>query len=872
MRKLGILLGLVVGILVFQGVSFAQIDRIPGIRVIYKNTTFSYSGITFEHNNLEYYILGKGYSSYYSFGIKVVAYSPENQIVINIYDYNITTFGCLSSSYKSTFSLVNVTDDYAEFILSLAMDTSTEVFDVKFYYNGTFNYTKFFGNYISGEWHTKQLSNIYEYNSARYKFLPTLYSSDSIKVYRDNIWITLSVPSVFTQIFEAWGFFDAQAQKYFVFAIANHQSYPGYRYLYVLRYDSNGNYETTKVMLNTFEVAYMIPYVRDLGNYRLILYDYTNNRYLDYEWETYENGDIAFVSMETYYSYFIPKTPHRYAYTTGSTAHFNSYANVNGTGQLFFTLGCSGSGWCRLDLVRAYCLNGTEVEKTVGCAINAGESKRFFFDFGCAFYQIYYSGYMSASGSLVNATTYMGFDPQENLGRTKKNIFLFEPDVYNYGNTIFASYQPKTLTLDVEPEVGDSETPFNITVTQQNLVTPYDLSIYVKTPQDTDYWLWFTVEDYTGDTYQTTFMGGQVLGDYCFYAIAVDSEGSTVQSNIDCMTINETISPLLTFNISVYPTVGTRDTIFQFNTTNISGGVPPYYVYVTTNESVDKILVCTLDAPGKCIGTFKHKYSVFGVGWANVIGLVYDSRGFWTRSLNSVPVYFNVPEPGPPLNVTLTISPETGNDETIFLLCLNISGGLPPYTVNWYDKTIPMCTNEQYNFSAPFEICERVMFYPGDHSVYAIVTSSDEQSATSNTVSVSVEYSSGRNYNVWMDCIGELGEGVYGGVTYPGPPAPPKYNLTQPLAGINVTLLEQSGYGWVTPFLTPAFIAVAAILGVGAAVEYYIRSGGVGFALTVMSLSLILWYLGFFPASVAVLITVLCGLFLWYLFSKMGGG
>jgi len=872
MRKLGILLGLLVGILVFQGASFAQTDRIPEIHPLYFVTYYIDStGLFWDDGNFFYTIIYRQNTTIGWIYFDLVTYDKANRMLHDVRTLGSVGSGRYYTQYYVKGCAFRYYENQSDFIAWcwIGNESFTEFMEITPTQVTTLSYI-----YENRE--LKGVANPQDYTGTRYRFLPTDYrvGGTSLKIW-DGDWFELYVPTPITQIFEAWGFFDVQAQKYFVFVIANHQSYPGYHYLYVLRYDSNRNYETTKVMLNTFEVAYMIPYVRDLGNYRLILYDYTNNRYLDYEWETYENGDIAFVSMETYYSYFIPKTKIYTDSVSGASKRTYKAVNVHGVGQLPFILECTGNGYCELEYVRAYCLNGTMINKTVNYGWHTWERPEtfFFFDFGCEFNKTDYRVYMYAGPyETIHTTTYIGFHPQENLGRTKKNIFLFEPDVYNYGNTIFASYQPKTLTLDVEPEVGDSETPFNITVTQQNLVTPYDLSIYVKTPQDTDYWLWFTVEDYTGDTYQTTFMGGQTLGDYCFYAVAVDSEGSTVQSNIDCMTINETISPLTPFNISVYPTVGTRDTIFQFNTTNISGGVPPYYVYVTTNESADKILVCTLDAPGKCVGTFKHKYSVFGVGWANVIGLVYDSRGFWTRSLNSVPVYFNVPEPGPPLNVTLTISPETGNDETIFLLCLNISGGLPPYTVNWYDKTIPMCTNEQYNFSAPFEICERVMFYPGDHSVYAIVTSDDEQSATSNTVSVSVEYSSGRNYNVWMDCIGELGEGVYGGVTYPGPPAPPKYNLTQPLAGINVTLLEQSGYGWIVPFLTPAFIVVAAIVGVGAVVEYYIRSGGVGFALTVMFLSLILWYLGFFPASVAILITVLCGLFLWYLFSRMGGG
>jgi len=105
--------------------------------------------------------------------------------------------------------------------------------------------------------------------------------------------------------------------------------------------------------------------------------------------------------------------------------------------------------------------------------------------------------------------------------------------------------------------------------------------------------------------------------------------------------------------------------------------------------------------------------------------------------------------------------------------------------------------------------------------------------------------------------------------TPPTPPAPPAYNITQPLAGINVTALQASGYGWLVPFLTPLFIAIGGIIGVAAAVEYYIRTGGIAFCLSIIALSLGLWYLGFLPMVVAILITIMAGLFLWYLASRL---
>ncbi len=105
--------------------------------------------------------------------------------------------------------------------------------------------------------------------------------------------------------------------------------------------------------------------------------------------------------------------------------------------------------------------------------------------------------------------------------------------------------------------------------------------------------------------------------------------------------------------------------------------------------------------------------------------------------------------------------------------------------------------------------------------------------------------------------------------TPPTPPSPPAYNITQPLAGINVTALQVSGYGWLVPFLTPLFITIGGIIGVGAAVEYYIKTGGIAFCLTIIALSLGLWYLGFLPMVVAILITIMAGLFLWYLASRL---
>jgi len=895
MRKLPVLLGLILGFLVLQRISLAQVNTIPEIKpIFFTSSVIIPGGVVWEDSQFIYYPVFNDTGD----TMLVLKYDIQNKILTNIY----STTGLLIE-FKSC-AILNKTGG-SVFFTCAYYNPSAELTEYAIYeftgssliYHGA-DYSA-----TAGVFYVKSLTNQLEYDGTRYKMLPTAYSSNLIEVYEDGTWFSLSVPTSIIGIFEAWAVYDSLAQKYFVFAIANHQNYPGYYYLYVLRYDSGRNFETIIPLITEFDVSYMRPYVKDSGDYRLVFYDFTNNRYLDYKWETYENGDVALVSMETYYSYFIPKTPHGYKYTTGYGS-FDFYAQVNGTGQLLFTLRCSGSGSCGLDLVRAYCLNGTEVEETVGYTIGAGESKRFFFDFGCEFHQIYYSGYMSSSDSqIVSATAYIGFHPQEYLARTKKNIFLFEPDVYNYGNTIFLASQPKppqpekynitscmditepgTYVLQNDLHLTDSLRTSCLHVLSDNVRIDLNNHKIVNDlgKDNVRFGIysagWLVKQNYLEISNGTIegFTTGIIVGDYNQVRIqritTLGNNKGISAGNIDTLYITDSKIydevPIGSLPDGKYDIIG-----IELN--QIYGGI------ISNNEigyqeldlSIGQIIYHWADVGiyGERVTNvlFKH-LKVYGL---EVAGYFKDSDSNQFKCNYWYPPFYNT-YPSFVLDMDSTDNYGCENNGN-----LNI--------INTQNTFEPQCPPGE---CAPeYHVCvEGYVCLNETHSAYQYsnCTISNIQFCTygcnyltGKCKSYLGEYCGNgicdpneNEYTCPQDCGAPYVQPNVTPTPTPPPPTPPKYNLTQPLAGINVTLLEQSGYGWVVPFLTPAFIVVVVIVGVGAVVEYYIRSGGVGFSLTVMFLSLILWYLGFFPASVAILITVLCGLFLWYLFSRMGGG
>ena len=886
MRKL--LFAVILGLLFLPTISLAQYDRIPDIKVIYNSSdTYKFTGVSWRGDRFAYYLIDSQ-SQYNQHVFKIIKYDTSYDIITNIFSKTFTTsYSDVPLTSCSILKYVN--ESYVKiqcYIYHSPGDTSYQV-------NLTFNGSSLDGSsYVyestgNGKWFIRQLSNLHDNNY--WGFLPTIYKSSVLRVIVNDTEYTLSVPSSIIQIFETWAFYDISCSKYFVFMIANHQSYAGHRYLYVLEYDSGRNYITVYPLFTAGDVSYMIPYYKD-GSIHIIMYDYTNENYVDITTGILNCG-IVLSKTEAFYQHYLPEESIgtiSFSVGSASSSHTETetfYSDIEGSNSVMLRLKVSGTGgvsrYGEINWVKFQCINGTVIQKGVGYRLYSGTGYTFV-ESGCKFSNISVkvTAWQDITGGPVQTTTvetYVGFGPQEYMAKFSNGEVLFDSDVKNLGNVIFESTKPKVLTLSISPKVGDSETVFTISTEAENLVLPYNMTVYAKTPVDTEYWEFIRLENYDSLTWSTTFMGGQTLGDYYFYAVATDSEGDVIQSNLDYFTINETISPILPFNISVSPKVGNENTTFYFNTTNISGGVPPYYVYVTAEGSADKILVCTLNSAGECHGTFTHKYSVFGTGYANVIGLVYDSRGFWVRSTNSILVYFNVPQPGAPLQVILTSLRNTTTDDLPTVLCLNISGGLKPYKVTWYDNTKVQCANEEFDFDAPFEICERVFLSPGEHIIYAYVTSADGQGVTSNRVDINVTWSTGRTYNVWIDCIGELGSGVTN--IYPGAGLPsnitqlppPTYNLTQPFPGVNTTALYLSGYGWVIPFATPLFWVMVGVVGLGAAVEYYAKSGGIAFALTIAMCLGALWYLGALPPIIAILLLVLDGLFIWYLFSKLGG-
>ena len=85
----------------------------------------------------------------------------------------------------------------------------------------------------------------------------------------------------------------------------------------------------------------------------------------------------------------------------------------------------------------------------------------------------------------------------------------------------------------------------------------------------------------------------------------------------------------------------------------------------------------------------------------------------------------------PPLSISISPStPQVITTEQSVLFTANISGGSPPYTIDWYVSGDKVSTSEDFVFTSSIE---------GEFTVYAVVTDSEGATAQSNITTVTVE-------------------------------------------------------------------------------------------------------------------------------------
>jgi hypothetical protein len=401
----------------------------------------------------------------------------------------------------------------------------------------------------------------------------------------------------------------------------------------------------------------------------------------------------------------------------------------------------------------------------------------------------------------------------------------------------------KSASLSVYPERGNYSTIFYYHLITSNLAKPYNISFYVDGEWKSE------IRNIYEDSY-TIERGADKFGSYQVYLIVRDSEGSEIQTN--SVTVYVGAGGLEPFTLTVIPTQGDAFTSFSFQTSQIKGGVAPYTVELYHGADI---------FVGKCEGVPEggtcSMTKLLPCGNRNAFAIAKDSAGNQMVS-NYVPVNVICAPMGEPLNVTLTISPATGNSQTIFNLTFTIRGGAPPYRVTWLEWGNPLCSDEIYMRSPPFSVTERWKFPAGSRGISLSVRSADGQVAPSNLLTFEVSWAGEANFTSY-DCIGTLSSWVERGTLIPT--IIPPYQ--EPF--VNKTQLESLGVGWMAFFFTPIFFATIMLIGIAGFITLAIaKYGGGQFApavFIVISMVMLAIYgmSGIYPAWLVIVLIILAG-------------
>jgi hypothetical protein len=365
----------------------------------------------------------------------------------------------------------------------------------------------------------------------------------------------------------------------------------------------------------------------------------------------------------------------------------------------------------------------------------------------------------------------------------------------------------KSASLSVYPDRGNYSTIFYYHLITSNLVKPYNISFYVDGEWKSE------IRNIYEDSY-TIESGADKIGSYQVYLIVRDSEGTEIRTN--SVTVYVGTGGIEPFTLTVIPTQGDAFTSFNFQTSQIRGGVAPYTVEIYHGADI---------FVGKCEGVPEggtcSMSKLLPCGYRNAFAIAKDSAGNQMIS-NYVPVNVTCAPMGETLNVTLTMMPTTGNSQTIFNLTFTIRGGAPPYRVTWLEWGNPLCSDEIYTRSPPFSVTERWKFPAGSRGISLSVRSADGQIAPSNLLTFDVAWAGETNFTSY-DCTGTLGAWTQRGAEVPPAPYVPSY---EPV--VNRTLFTQAGADWMAFFFTPIFFATLMLVGISGFITLAIAKYGGG--------------------------------------------
>ena len=427
-----------------------------------------------------------------------------------------------------------------------------------------------------------------------------------------------------------------------------------------------------------------------------------------------------------------------------------------------------------------------------------------------------------------------------------------EAEVETYVEYDLVTLPPtKSATLYVEPQSGNKTTIFYFHLLTSNLTKPYNVSVYIdNTLYINSKWL-STIYNVYDDTLTIDMAFGDNTGSHTIYFVVRDSDGTEIKTNT--VEVYVGTGGMQPFTLTVTPTQGDTFTSFTFQTSEIRGGTAPYTVelYHGTNIFV-----------GKCEGVPEggtcSKSVLLPCGYGNAFAIAKDSAGNQMVS-NFVPVNVTCSPMGETLNVTLTMTPTTGNSQTIFNLTFTIRGGASPYRVTWLEWGNPLCSDEVYTKSPPFSVTERWEFPAGSRGISLSVKSADGQVAPSNVLTFDVAWAGETNFTSY-DCIGTLGTWTQRGTITP----------TYQETFVNEAQLKNLGVGWMAFFFTPIFFATVMLIGISGFITLAIaKYGGGQFApavFIVISMTMVAIYgiSGIYPAWLVIVLIILAG----FIFAK----
>jgi hypothetical protein len=403
----------------------------------------------------------------------------------------------------------------------------------------------------------------------------------------------------------------------------------------------------------------------------------------------------------------------------------------------------------------------------------------------------------------------------------------------------------KSATLYVEPKTGNKTTIFYFHLLTSNLAKPYNASLYIDGRWQATH---YNIYD---DTLTVEMAFGDNTGSHTIYFVVRDSDGTEITTNTEEVYVGA--GGIQPFTLTVIPTQGDVFTSFSFQTSEIRGGTAPYTVELYHGASI---------FVGKCEGVPEggtcSKSVLLPCGYRNAFAIAKDSAGNQMVS-NFVSVNVTCAPMGETLNVTLTMTPTTGNSQTIFNLTFTIRGGAPPYRVTWLEWGNPLCSDEIYTSSPPFSVTERWKFPAGSRGISLSVRSADGQVAPSNLLTFDVAWAGETNFTSY-DCTGTLGAWTQRGAEVPPAPYVPSY---EPV--INRTLFTQAGADWLAFFFTPMFFATLMLVGIAGFITLAIaKYGGGQFApavFIVISMVMLAIYgmSGIYPPWLVIVLIILAG-------------